>query len=481
MKLASQIIFLGATAVSTLFFVIAIILYIGFPGEQEQLLKQGGRALIENLRLRINPMVLTDDTLSLNDALIATKLSDENIIYIFVLDKNKLPLASTYSRGVPGDLIDFVSQRKDESTVKFYSEDFGSCINISAPLMSGDLGSLHLGVNRDSIKAFANESIFKLSMTFAIISVLSIALAVLIGRGVGRPLSQIANALRKVESRWPQLDHINPGPTLEIQEFAAILKQMIHELEQAEQKRQNYEQKLLATERMASIGQLAAEVAHEINNPLDGLIEITRYLEQVGEKPEKARKYLPLMRQGLEQIERIGRKLLRFSHKDSENYSEVFDVCTVINDTVTLLSGSMKKRSVFVAFSHKRRCIAVGNAVATGQAVMNLLLNAADAMENEGGRINIDVTSDNGNVLIAVEDEGPGISEEISRQIFEPFFSTKRADAGTGLGLAVSRNLIRRGGGELLLAEGKIHDGGARFVIRLIAYDRRGKHNGSKS
>jgi signal transduction histidine kinase len=214
---------------------------------------------------------------------------------------------------------------------------------------------------------------------------------------------------------------------------------------------------------------------------LDGLIEITRYLEQIGEKPEKARKYLPLMRQGLEQIERIGRKLLRFSHKDSEDYAEVFDVYTVINDTIALLSGSMKKRGVFVAFSRKRRCIAVGNAVATGQAVMNLLLNAADAMENEGGRVNIDVTSGNGDVLIAVEDEGPGISEKISRQIFEPFFSTKRPDAGTGLGLAVSRNLIRRGGGELFLAEGKIRDGGARFVIRLIAYVRRGEHNGSKS
>ncbi len=143
MKLANQIIFLGATSVSVLFFVIAIILYIGFPREQEKLLTQGGRSLVENLRLRINPMVLTDDRLSLNDALAATKLSDENIIYIFVLDKNGLPLASTYSAGVPKDLIDFVCQRTEKSTVKFFSEDFGSCLNISTPLIGEDLGSLH--------------------------------------------------------------------------------------------------------------------------------------------------------------------------------------------------------------------------------------------------------------------------------------------------------------------------------------------------
>jgi len=338
-----------------------------------------------------------------------------------------------------------------------------------------------LGVNSKSIKAFAKKSILKLSMTFSIISVLSIALAILIGRGVGKPLSQIANTLKKSKGRWPKLDHINTGPTLEIQEFADILKQMINELEQAEQKRQTYEQKLLATERMASIGQLAAEVAHEINNPLDGLIEITRYLERTKEEPEKSHKYLPLMRQGLEQIERIGRKLLRFSHKDSENYSEIFDVCTVINDTVTLLNGSMKKRGVFVDFSGKRQCIAIGNAIAIGQAVMNLLLNAADAMADEGGRVNIDVSSGNGEILIAVEDEGTGVREEISEQIFEPFFSTKRSDAGTGLGLAVSRNLIRRCGGELFLAENETQMSGAKFVIRLIECDRKGDHNGSKS
>ncbi|MHC4284133.1 MAG: sensor histidine kinase [Planctomycetota bacterium] len=232
---------------------------------------------------------------------------------------------------------------------------------------------------------------------------------------------------------------------------------------------------------MASIGQLAAEVAHEINNPLDGLIEITRYLEQIGEKPEKARKYLPLMRQGLEQIERIGRKLLRFSHKDSEDYAEVFDVCAVINDTIALLSGTMKKRDVLVAISGKRRCIAIGNAVATGQAVMNLMLNAADAMADESGRINIDISSANGEVIIVVEDKGPGVSEEISEQIFEPFFSTKRSDTSTGLGLAVSRSLIRKGGGKLFLAERKIQDSGARFIIQLIAYNRRGGRSGSKS
>ena len=439
------------------------------------MLIQGGRALAENLRLRIVPMVLTDDRLSLNDALIATKLSDENIIYVFVLDKNKLPLASTYSMGVPKDLIDFVCQRTENSTVKFFSEDFGSCLNISTPLMGEDLGSLHLGLNRDPINVFAYKSILNLSITFLIISAVSMTVAVLIGRGVGKPLSQIANALKKGGGRWPKLDHINTGPTSEIQEFAAILKQMIKELEDAERIRMDYEQKLLTTERLASIGELAGEVAHEINNPLDGLIEITRYLEQSYDDPKKVSKYMPLLKQGLERIEKTGRQLLNFSRKDATDYKQVFDVRNVIENTIALLNGSVKKRGVVIKVSYKTKRFAIGNAVATGQAVMNLLLNAADAMAKGGGEINLDVSSSNGHILIAITDKGPGISEEISKKIFEAFFSTKTSEGGTGLGLAVSRNLIRKCGGELVLAERRTRTGGARFVIRLIGYNQRKK------
>ncbi|MHC4395884.1 MAG: sensor histidine kinase [Planctomycetota bacterium] len=475
MKLANQIIFLGATSVSILFFVIAIILYIGFPGEQEKLLTQGGRALVENLRLRINPMVLTDDRLSLNEALAATKLSDENIIYIFVLDKNRLPLASTYSMGVPKDLIDFVCQGPEKSAVKFFYEDFGSCLNISTPLMGKDLGSLHLGLNRDPTKAFAYKSILNLSITFSIISVISMAVAVLIGRGVGKPLSQIANALKKGGGRWPQLDHINTGPTSEIQEFAAILKQMIKKLEDAERTRRDYEQKLLTTERLASVGELASEVAHEINNPLDGLIEITRHLAKNVDNPQQVRKYMPLIKEGLERIEKTGRQLLNFSRSDDTDFKEVFNLCKVINNTVVFLDTSMRKRNITIEISCKEGYYVIGNAVAVGQSVMNLLLNAADALSPQGGKIDLEVSSNDSNVFVTITDNGPGISEQISEKIFEPFFSTKASKGGTGLGLAVSRSLILKCGGELFLAEGKVQNGGAKFVIKLIDVGKKGR------
>ncbi len=475
MKLATQIILLGATSVSLLFFVMVAVMHFEFPAQQDALLQQGGLALAENIRLQIEPMILTDDRLSLNDALAAAKLSDENIGWIFVLDNNKTPLASTYSTGVPQSLIDFVWQKSEEKVAELFIEGEGSHLCISLALMNGDLGSLHVGINRDSVIAFANARIFRLIAVFSIISVVAIALAVLIGRGVGKPLSQIVKAIGQVEGRWPNLEHLNAGPTLEVQEFFAIFKEMVKELEQAERKRQDYEHKLMATERLASIGELASEVAHEINNPLDGLIEITRYLEQGTNDPQKVRKYIPLLKEGLERIEKTGRQLLSFSRSDGVNYKEVFDLCKVINNTVALLSGSMKKRRVTVNILCKEGHFAIGSPVGVGQAVMNLLLNASDALSPQGGRIDLEISSKNGNVIITVTDNGPGISEQISENIFEAFFSTRTSEGGTGLGLAVSQRLIKKCGGELFLAERKVKGGGAKFVIKLRDGGKKGK------
>jgi signal transduction histidine kinase len=94
-------------------------------------------------------------------------------------------------------------------------------------------------------------------------------------------------------------------------------------------------------------------------------------------------------------------------------------------------------------------------------------------MADKGGRIVLEVTSKDGDALIVVTDEGPGISEEESKKIFEPFFSTKTTNGGTGLGLSVSRSLVQKCGGQLLLAERKTQNGGAQFVIKLKTPDNK--------
>jgi signal transduction histidine kinase len=480
MKLATLIILLGTISVSLLFASMALLIYVDFPAQQEELLRQGGKALAENLRRQIEPAVITEDRLHLSEAINRAKLSDRDIEYVVVLDATGRPLASTFAQGVPRALIDLAMRRPTDENAMSFRVGEQPLLDISTPLMNGDLGSLHIGFDRQPIERFVISRIVRLSVVFTIMAVGALCAAYGIGKGVARPLDRIAHALATRMGQWPKLDHIDSGPTHEVKEFLAILKKMIGELEANEKRRQNYEKKLLGVERMALVGQVAAEVAHEINNPLDGLLETVRYLDDVATDPERVRKYLPLMKNGLEQIERTGRRLLSLARGDSEGYREEFDVCEVIGDTTMLLSNSLEKLGVAVELVGETQRFVLGNAIATGQTVMNLLINASDAMAGEGGRIVIHVSSTKGEAFVVVADTGPGIDERIREQVFDPFFSTKKVGQSTGLGLPISRALMRKGGGDLILMEERSKFGGAEFVMKLIKTDKASVDDGPK-
>ena len=473
MKLGTLIGLVGIASTSVLFVAMAIIIYIGFPAQQETLLQQRGWVLADNLRCQIEPKVLTNDRLRINEIIKSARLSDRDIEYVFVLDAEKKPIASTLSKGVPGNIISLVAKKPKEKQITNFRIEKHSIVNFSIPLMNGDIGSVHFGINRDSISAYIKSNLIKLTLVFMFLVATGLIMAMLIGRAVAKPLDQITRTLKQASGRWPKLEHVKTGPTKEVKEFVAIFRQMLDKLEEAEQNRLDYEHKLLAAERLASTGQLAAEIAHEINNPLDGMIAIASHLNKVADQPQMVLKYVGLLKQGLERLCQTGRQLLNLSRKDVTNYKQVFDIQDTIVNTITLLDGSMKKRHIVVNYLCKRRYLAIGNNVAIGQVIMNLLLNASDAMADKGGRINLEVTSENGDVLIVVTDEGPGISEEESKKIFEAFFSTKTANGGTGLGLSVSRTLVQKCGGRLILAERKTQNGGAKFVIKLKTPDNR--------
>jgi signal transduction histidine kinase len=192
-------------------------------------------------------------------------------------------------------------------------------------------------------------------MVFILLVATGLVMAMFIGRAVAKPLDQITRTLKQASGRWPKLEHVKTGPTEEVKEFVAIFRQMLDKLEETEQNRLDYERKLLAAERLASTGQLAGEIAHEINNPLDGMMAIARHLNNVADQPQMVHKYVVLLKQGLERIGQTGRQLLNLSRKDVTNYKQVFDIRDTIINTITLLDASMKKRHIVVNHLCKRR------------------------------------------------------------------------------------------------------------------------------
>jgi signal transduction histidine kinase/DNA-binding NarL/FixJ family response regulator len=278
---------------------------------------------------------------------------------------------------------------------------------------------------------------------------------------------------------------------IELQEHEKELDQALKELKEAQAR-------VVQQEKMASIGQLAAGVAHEINNPMG---YITSNLNSLGKYAEKLAQYIELQEQTLERCadeftksllaEMKGHIKLDFMMKDFRNLiAESREGSTRVSKIVQDLKSFSRAEGDEAIASDLNACIestinVVHNEIKyvaelqlhlgeipavvcrpqqIGQVVMNLLVNAAHSI-SENGVITLTTKQVDDAVEISVADNGSGISPENMQKIFEPFFTTKESGKGTGLGLAISCDIIRKHGGELLVQSelGK----GSTFIIRL--------------
>ncbi len=237
---------------------------------------------------------------------------------------------------------------------------------------------------------------------------------------------------------------------------------------------------LVQSAKMASLGELVAGIAHEINNPLafilghqntverltgqltgDGLSEADRAAALA-----KTADRLGAMRMGLQRIQSLVLNLRKFSRLD-EAESQNLDVPDAIATVLALLAP--KLGAIEVRQRLEARPTLTASPALLNQVVMNILANAADALGGEGV-IEIATSEQNGLYRIEINDSGPGVPETVRDRIFEPFFTTKPVGAGTGLGLAIAYAVVRAHKGDLTVDSGPL--GGARFVIQLPVDDQ---------
>jgi len=214
---------------------------------------------------------------------------------------------------------------------------------------------------------------------------------------------------------------------------------------------------------MASLGQLTAGIAHEINNPLGGLLNCVKTMQEEPENLELHNRYIPLLDKGLKRIEHIMRQLLNFGRKAPLTFSKV-NVDEIIRECFELLEYRLKDISLTLDLGlAESYCIDVE---ALRQIVVNTALNAIQAMP-EGGRLTVSTKRTHTRIVIVVQDSGAGIDPVIMNKIFDPFFTTKEVGEGTGLGLAVTYSLVQQMGGSIEVESepGK----GAAFTISLPA------------
>jgi PAS domain S-box-containing protein len=224
------------------------------------------------------------------------------------------------------------------------------------------------------------------------------------------------------------------------------------------------EQQVRDAERLASIGQLAAGVAHEINNPLGGILNCLFNLRKGTLSPGRAEEYTHFMEDGLRRVQKIVRQLLDFSQQHKPELRST-DINTLVDRVLVLTNHTIAAKQLTL----HRECEPglppmMVDPHMIEQVLMNLILNAVQATQ-EGGTVTIRTRQNNGTCEIDVEDTGCGIPPEVRSNIFDPFFTTKRTGEGTGLGLSVSLGIVERHGGEMLV-ESEIEKG-TKFTVRL--------------
>ncbi len=302
-------------------------------------------------------------------------------------------------------------------------------------------------------------------------------------RLIVRPLDQLSRAAQRVAGGARRLE-VPSSAAREIGELGASLRTMterllreedalrrkVDEVEQAKRDLEQAHDRLVRSERLASVGRLAAGLAHEIGNPIAALIGMQDLLIDGGLDEREQRDFVERMRKETERINKILRDLLQFARAPgvtSSSLADPGDVEAAVHDTAALVAPQRSMKEIELALDVypdlPRVALSREHLV---QVLLNLVLNAADAI-GDGGRIVVRAQPTDDGARIAVEDDGPGVAEEVRGRLFEPFVTTKDVGKGTGLGLAVCRGLVEAAGGTVALDA--TFEGGARFVVDLPA------------
>jgi len=239
-----------------------------------------------------------------------------------------------------------------------------------------------------------------------------------------------------------------------------LSRRMVGRIARADQEKHMMNEQVVETGKLASVGELAAGIAHEINNPVAIMVEEAGWIEDLlededfkeGENLREFKRALAQIRTQGKRCKEITHKLLSFARKTDERVQEV-NINEVIREIVTLSAQRAKYSNVNIQADLADPLPRVRLSQAELQQVLlNLINNALDAMEKSGGSLEIRSGEAEGTLWIEVADTGPGIPAANLARIFDPFFTTKPVGKGTGLGLSICYGIVKKLGGEIEVA-----------------------------
>ncbi len=280
---------------------------------------------------------------------------------------------------------------------------------------------------------------------------------------------RLIERLRAREEAQGTLERTVSARTADLQEANRQLEEEVRERKSAEEDLRRAQSDLIQAGKLAALGQMSAGLSHEFNQPLAAIRTYTDNAAAFLERDQEARakENLGHIAKLTDRMAELSRHLRSFARRPDQEVKPI-SLSAVIEEALALLAGQLKKAGVAPRLEMPDSPLWVrGGHVRLQQVVVNLVTNALDAMSGmDRPELTIAVREEEPGILLVVEDNGEGLSDEILEQVFDPFFTTKEVGKGLGLGLSISFNIVKDFGGSLRADHRP--GGGARFIVTLI-------------
>ncbi|UCF60041.1 MAG: cache domain-containing protein [Anaerolineaceae bacterium] len=325
-------------------------------------------------------------------------------------------------------------------------------------LYVGELEQKYVDIQRQTVLAFLAITLLG--------ALAAMSLAYVISRRISIPIRELASASREIEQG--NLDaEVEIVGSDELGELAETFNAMASALKERDKQLMEFTQsKIMESERLALIGQIAANVAHELNNPLQGIVTYSHLLLEKMPSENSARESLNKIVIQANRCRDIIRGLLDFSRQRKPDKT-ICDINSVLDECVALIENQALFHNIEITKQFEEDLpMVVVDPSQMQQVFMNMIINAAEAMEDSGYlELVTRFVPDEELIAIEITDSGQGISEENVEKLFDPFFTTKEVGHGTGLGLAISYGIIKEHEGTISVDTELGH--GTTFLIQL--------------
>lgn len=430
-------------------------------------------------------MLLFEDYVNLQKLVDFAVLRKYDIAYSFIEDRFGNVVVHSFEEGFPTELsslnifkslnISMERRTSDDERVLLISDGSNLYRDILYPIMNGELGFVRVGILENKITAQVSSVLKVFLWMVGLFTAAGIAGAFIFSNLITEPISKIVEISETLDLNKPIPDiKIRTGDELEY--LGEKFHQMISRLKAAQDNLKETHSNMAHTEKLASIGTITSGLVHEINNPLSGLKNCVRRIKKNPENINQINRYMPLMENALNKIEIALNRLLDFSRRHDLDF-KVISINKILDNVEKLMEYRIKRNKIGLIKNYDKHLPLIwADEHQLEQVFINIVINAVDAMP-DGGELKVETGQKNGFIRVKISDSGCGIGRKDLNRVFDPFFTTKNPGKGTGLGLTVSRDIIKLHKGDIHIASSLKK--GTKLTVTLPSIDRNWKNETS--